>query len=451
MRSTLILLHRWAGLVIALFVALAGLTGVALAWVGELDAWVAPELFDTGSTAPPLPIDVLHARVDAQVPAGLRADFAPLRFEPGRAAQFFLSPAPGTAPASVEHLDNQMFVDPATGQVLGTRRWGDITQGTKNLMPFVYKLHYAIALPGKVGTWIMGIAAVLWTIDCFVGFALTWPAGRWRGLHGSLQAWKPAWKVKWRAAASRVHYDLHRAAGLWVWALLFVFAWSGVMFNLNHEVYTPVMSAVGLPVTPEADHDGEDESAAAPGAVASATVAPNAFTWSQALARGETLMAEAASTHGFKVLEGAYLGFDARRGAWSYSAVTDQDPNERHGSSRVRFDAQTGALVEAHHIGVDTAGDRITSWIAALHMGHVFGTWYRIVVMLVGVVVVTLSVTGVVVWWNKRTVRRRQTVAGGARRRSDTAPARPGAEPTHDAGSPGLGSAVSARSTSTAR
>ncbi|MCU0868335.1 MAG: PepSY domain-containing protein, partial [Burkholderiales bacterium] len=187
-----------------------------------------------------------------------------------------------------------------------------------------------------------------------------------------------------------------------------------------------------------------------PAAGVSVAVAPNAFTWSQALARGEALMAEAAATHGFKVLEGAYLGFDARRGTWSYSAVTDQDPDERHGSSKVRFDAQTGALLEARHVGVDTAGDRVTSWIAALHMGHVFGTWYRIVVMLVGGVVVTLSVTGVEVWWNKRTVRRRQATAGG-RRRSDPVAARPGAEPTHDVGPPALGSPASPRSTSAAR
>ncbi|WP_325052205.1 PepSY domain-containing protein [Sinorhizobium meliloti] len=37
-------------------------------------------------------------------------------------------------------------------------------------------------------------------------------------------------------------FDLHRAGGLWVWAMLFVLAWSSVSFNLK-EVYNPVTKA----------------------------------------------------------------------------------------------------------------------------------------------------------------------------------------------------------------
>lgn len=61
--------------------------------------------------------------------------------------------------------------------LLGKRDPGDLSQGLENLMPFVYKLHFALALD-EVGGWILGITALVWTPDCFVGFYLALPAPR---------------------------------------------------------------------------------------------------------------------------------------------------------------------------------------------------------------------------------------------------------------------------------
>ena len=44
-RSALVRLHRWAGLTIALFLVVAGLTGSVLVFREELDAWANPDLF----------------------------------------------------------------------------------------------------------------------------------------------------------------------------------------------------------------------------------------------------------------------------------------------------------------------------------------------------------------------------------------------------------------------
>jgi len=41
-----------------------------------------------------------------------------------------------------------------------------------------------------------------------------------------------------------IHFDLHRAFGLWVWPLLLVFALSSVSLNLKNEVYEPFMKTV---------------------------------------------------------------------------------------------------------------------------------------------------------------------------------------------------------------
>ncbi|MGH8479080.1 MAG: PepSY domain-containing protein [Gammaproteobacteria bacterium] len=54
-REVWIRLHRYAGLAMALFLTIAGLTGSMIAFNHELDEWLNPELFHVSSRAAPLP------------------------------------------------------------------------------------------------------------------------------------------------------------------------------------------------------------------------------------------------------------------------------------------------------------------------------------------------------------------------------------------------------------
>ena len=138
----------------------------------------------------------------------------------------------------------------------------------------------------------MAIVALVWTIDCFIGFYLTLPVSSgafWR-------RWKPAWLVKWKAGAYRLNFDLHRAGGLWVWAMLLVFAWSSVMLNLP-SVYDWVTGAVFdyVPLS------GEHTATSPP---------PNEIPrldFRAALSTGERLMAEQATKYGFSVQRAVML------------------------------------------------------------------------------------------------------------------------------------------------
>ena len=240
MRAVMLPVHRYVGLLLALFLAIAGITGSLLAWNEELEAAISPQLFRVtappGSTRmAPLP---LHSQVQARYPGALAARL-PLEFSDGRSVLFALRPLPKGKPLP----NDQVFVDPYTGQVLGQRRWGDISQGMKNLMPFIYRLHYSLALDG-IGTVLFGIVALLWTLDCFAGAWLTLPgrpasgepARRWPA------RWWQAWKLR-SGSAYKISFNLHRAGGLWTWAMLFVLAWSSVAFNLP-QVYEPAMRAM---------------------------------------------------------------------------------------------------------------------------------------------------------------------------------------------------------------
>ncbi len=119
-------------------------------------------------------------------------------------------------------------------------------------MPFIYSLHDELALRGG-GALILGVVALVWTVDCFVSLWLTFPpAAHARRPPGVwVQKWGKAWRVRWPTRVFKLTFDLHTALGLWLWIMLGVLAWSGVAFNLP-EVYQPVTKALfGLDEAPE--------------------------------------------------------------------------------------------------------------------------------------------------------------------------------------------------------
>ena len=223
------------------FLIIAGLTGALLVWYYELDALINPQWLQVEPPAAhsePLSPFALRDRVDAAYPD---ANVHWMMLAPPDAhspVRFFLSAKPGAPALPID----EVFVNPYTGQILGGRLWGDLGQGLANLMPFVYRLHHSLAL-GTIGTWIFGIVALLWTLDCFVGAWLTFPPPRRRDARHRPRRfwtrWAKAWRIRWRAGGHKRTFDLHRAGGLWPWALLLVFAWSGVALALYDQVYRP--------------------------------------------------------------------------------------------------------------------------------------------------------------------------------------------------------------------
>lgn len=396
MRRALVWVHRVAGLFMAAFLLVAGLTGALLAWYHEADAAFNPALTRVEPPhvgAQPLSPLELRERVQARYPEAL-AYFVLLDRAPGEAAMFFLRTR-ADAPPGTDLPKNQVFMDPYTGQWLGDRSWGALDEGWRHVMPFVYRLHSDLAL-GGFGHHLFGVVALLWTLDCFVGAWLTLPARR-AGRTGPPQPgwwarWRRAWLVRWRGGAFKLNFDLHRAGGLWTWGLLFVFAWSSVAFNLG-EVYYPVMKAL-LP-------SQETQAGAAP-ARARGEVMP----WEQALATGRRHMAEFAEARGFAVLHEHRLSYDPRRGQYNYRVKSDRDIRLRRPTTMVSFDAASGLLASRYAPTGEAVGDTVTTWLLTLHLADIGGRPYQAATSLIGLVVAMLGLTGVYVWWKKRRARR---------------------------------------------
>lgn len=383
-RPALVVAHRYVGLVIAAFLVLAGLTGAALAWYHELDSAINAPMMKTAppsAGARPLEPLLLRERVLQAFP-GHEVNRVVLKAQPGQTADFWLSKTGGEVAGP-----NQVFVDPYTGAITGMRRWGDLSEGWTNLMPFIYRLHQQLAL-GTVGTWIFGIVALLWTLDCVVGALLCLPSTAGRGGWRSWWSrWIAAWQVRWGGGSYKLPFDLHRAGGLWLWAMLFVLAWSSVSLNLS-SVYRPVMGAL---------FEHQDRSSPSAPAPKDRPV----MDWSTAVSTGERLMREVAASEGFTVRSPDRLMHDRERRLYRYVALTDRDVADRWGSTSVYFDDATGELAGSFIPSGKASGDTVDSWLVALHMAALWGLPFQLFVTLTGIAVAGLSATGVYLWWRK--------------------------------------------------
>ncbi len=384
-RAIFVWLHRWTGLTMAGFLIIVGLTGSLLAFWLEINQWLTPELYPGPRAGIELDAAALARRAETLVP-GAQVRTVYLGY-PG-SAQIGIEASDRALPLDFEYI----HLDPIDGHELGRVTWHGLPRRKNDIMPFVYGLHMYLAMSG-IGEWILGAVAIFWTIDCFVGYYLTLPMRGERSRKGFFARWKPSWLVKFKSSFYRVNFDLHRAAGLWLWAMLLVYAWSSVFFTLPNfytratqlvlDFETPVWAQAG---TPQTDARAPKE-------------------WEAAQATGERLMSEQARQHGFTIERPLALYNLRDKGLYEYRVRSSRDIGDKAGSTSILFDSRSGelktlSLPTGHHDGAT-----LTTWLVELHTANIFGLPYRIFVCALGLVVAMLSATGVYIWWKKRSAR----------------------------------------------
>lgn len=432
----LLVIHRWFGLVMALFMVLVGLTGSILALRPQLDRLLTPERYATPRPGvAPLDLNTLVDRVQSLVPPGKEVDLVAI--EPDRVR---VGIAPPALTLSTEVLEQRLgmslqqlremgfftrllkmaemrgklrdllssddlstvFLDPWTGKEIA-RSGGD----SKSFMSFIYVLHYSLNIP--MGKRILGIIALIWTLDCFVAFCLTLPP-RLRSAASTSPTtlswwarWKPSWRLKTNSGPYRLNLDLHRASGLWLWAILFVFAWSSVMFNLQ-SVYAPVTRALfGY-------ESSQDINAKRPRSIHGSGPPPSLH---EMLATGQRLAAaEAASRH---LTVGAPIAVMTIPPALVRVILRSDDPSCQSSLRTdhclvLEYGSQTGEVTRFQSEKKNAyLGNDVSDWLKKLHVAAPLGIVYQIFVFFLGLVIAMLSVTGVYLWWKKRTLRRRKS------------------------------------------
>lgn len=399
-RPLLVVLHRWFGLAIALFLFIAGSTGALISWDHELDALLNPTLFhaESGHTAAvPQSGLALARQVEAADPR-VRVTYVMNEVEPGHTSQIMVQPRVDRSTGKLYELGfNQLALDPVTGKEQGKREWGEVSLQRENLLPFLYKLHYTLHIPNgwgiELGMWFMGIIGVVWVFDCFIALALSFP--NWR-------SWRKSFAFRWRQGGHRLNFDLHRSGGVWVWIFLLILAITSVSMNLNQQLVRPLVASLST-LTPspfDTRVPTELEKPIEPG-----------------VSRDQVLAAAAAM--------GRQRGWTDPASGVFYSSSTGLygvgffQPGNDHGdvglgNNWLYFDGKDGSFAGASVPGTGSAGDIFLQAQFPIHSGRILGLAGRIFISGMGLVVAMLSITGLIIWFRKRKARvlaARQTTA----------------------------------------
>lgn len=404
MRAFWTRIHRWAGLAVALFLIVAGLTGAVTSWDHELDEWLNADIMATPGRGPLRDPLALAALVEAADPR-VQVSYISLGLEEGHAASFLVRPLADPATGQPYALDyNNVFVDPVTGSVTGRRDSQAVSLSRRSLMPFLRTVHYSLHIPAFWGTdrwgyWLMGGVALVWLLDSFVAVYLTTPRRLRTTAHGTArhrqpanwwQRWKPAWLLRWKAGGYKLNFDLHRAGGLWVWGVIIVVAFTSFSLNLYREVFYPVMSLV---------------SKTTPGPYETQTPAPFGTYMAPTLGFADAVRVARteAVRRGFNTPPGGiYYG-----GNYAFYNVSFFDPADEMGAmgmglSNLYIDAKDGRVLGEYRPWKGTAADVFVQLQLPLHSGRLLGMPGRILMSFMGVMVAMLSVTGIVIWARKR-------------------------------------------------
>ena len=404
--------HRWVGLLMTVFLIVVGLTGSILAFRVQIDRLLNPELHAANPPkSVPLDLATLAERAEAAYPH-LRLGYFFVEEDNAR-----MMVGGKVDPATGKPYDlgfDELILDPWTGKVLGQGMeygWTGPGSWRRKLLPFVYALHTSLAT--DFGYRIVSILALIWTLDCFVGFYVSLP----RGMGKFWRRWVPAWKIKFGANSTRINFDLHRAGGLWVWPMLFVFGWSSVMLELP-QVYDPVTKTVFDYVT--------NEESIAKNSVPSPLQNPK-ITWREAQEAGKRAMAEQAALHHFTVERPYGMAYVSDYGAYTYCVRSSIDFRGHGWDTSVLIDGITGQLRSLDLPRGQHLGNTISTLLWGIHYGDLRNFLpFRILVFVFGFFLSALSITGVIIWWKKRSARKlavsRQRAAEGKDLATNTIP-----------------------------
>lgn len=371
-------LHRWLGLTAMAFLVIAAATGCVLCFKKPLDRALNRDLFVRSAAGPALDPLVLVARFSAAHPE-LQVRSFPLNIGADDNLPVTIAPAPGASEPGYD----QAFLDRIDAHIVGARSDGP-GWDRRHVVDGLEEIHKNL-LAGKVGRWIVGVAALFWLVSNLIGVYLTWPRkAPW------LKQWKRMWRFSFKSMFARLMLDIHRSTGLWLLIGVTVLAYTSVCLNFYTEAYEPAVTRIAPSPPGLFDRDAPFPKGTRPtlsfvDAVARATQKAQAdkLGWVPATA----IYKPDYNAYGVTLTDNGRLHYRALGPVYYY------------------FDAKDGHLAQVvDPYGSDTGLALIRS-LYPLHSGQVGGWPTLALLFLLGLATIEMAMTGFYVWWKKHASR----------------------------------------------
>lgn len=367
--------HFYAGLICLPFFILLATTGAIYLFRDELNLIIERKLLvvEAGHTLSVAPEALIATAVEA-VPG------QPVRFEPpagvGRSVQV------GVMDGAEQVTD--VFLDPATGQVLG------VAPHDKRLMTTVSNIHSLIlfgAAPNRLVEVVAGWAMLLVASGVF----LWWPRGRKGGVI-TVRA-TPGRRLWWR--------DVHAVTGVFAAAVLLFLAVTGMPWTgFWGERLGLMTDAAGLGMP-------SSVSPATLSSEALGAVVPGSWTMDRSAAPDSAATAPTPLTVGAMISRARSLGMPAgyviRLPTDATGVYTLQvSPKAATGQRVVHLDQYSGKVLADVRFADYGPVSKAVEWAIAVHMGGQYGLANQLILLAGCLGIITLGITGAVMWWKRR-------------------------------------------------
>ena len=361
MHSALLVFHRWLALVVSVLILVIALTGSALVFEGAMDRGLHPALWRVTPRETPMSLDTLLSRARAAV-----SPKAPI-------TGITLPPATDRA-VLLQAGATQIFVDPYTGIVKGTRT---IDEWNKTLPRRLHVLHVSL-MASKVGGEVVGVGTIAALVLVLTG-AILW----WRD---------KLWRIRWSASWKRILFDLHHSLGVFAAVILVVIATSGLF--IHYESLNKLMARMNESPPEPPPHQ--------PKTTGPSQISADSF-YRVAL----------AALPGARVM---FLTFPPKPDVPLVAAMRFPEDHTPGGRSRVYVDRFQGSVLTMTSTRRAELGTRLSNSIRSIHTGDVFGKPTEAIWLAAAMILATQGITGFAMWWNGRASRAALARAAEARR-----------------------------------
>jgi len=358
MKRTLLLVHRWTGIVLAVYVFAVGLTGAILVFHDDAaKAFREPHVPD--NTDPLMNVDQIVSNIESAYPGWhLHRLYWPRNLQ----SPWFAEVLKG----NVGYLGETAFavyLHPSKGHIIGTHNYG------RSIWRVLQVIHINL-LSGRTGRTFNGVLALATLFSVLTGILMWWP----RSGEGFL------WKVNWSARAKRLNWELHQITGVYLFAFFVMFcvtgsyfAWSSNYVRAIAAVFPMKLMNQRMPVIePVEETDLKPISSFLPAIQAQV---PN-YPVTQVIFR------------------------EAPNGLIRF-VVNEGDRSTFYRANNLFFHPGSGKLMRADLVRERLTGDSIVNWVSAIHIGP-FGIWSKVLWALAGLAFPLSTITGLIIYVNKR-------------------------------------------------
>jgi uncharacterized iron-regulated membrane protein len=342
-------------LIAGLFIAVVSLTGSVIVFRNEIELASSPRAERTTVT---VGLDTLTRQVSYAVPG---AQIRRVRFPESAGEPFIVQ-------IESDGKQESLVCDASNGRVLGRLN--------TRFVAWIIDLHRNL-LNGKIGRKAVGVVGIILFTLAASGMLL-WLIGA--------RNWRSWISVRPQGSSRRFHFELHRASGLWSFALLGLLSFTGIglaypdTFRAALQQIVPGPPAVKAPKVSKAD-------------------SKTLRSLDEYLRAGAAAMPEATPTE-IRLPEKEKGPVDLR-----LHRAGDLSRDGNH----VYLEVSTAKVLGVSRLADQPLATRFFSAFSPLHYGEFGGMPIKVIWAIVGVMPSILLVTGFLTWWRPR--KRKQSPA----------------------------------------